>query len=112
MGGGGTSVTEPTYTYVKGQGWVLQPENGKWKVLYRITENRRAWGPSDWTNADHEGFYYRNYERAEERYRQALRRLSQMADYYRGWEYKLVPASEFPEANDEHRDSLYGRPDD
>jgi hypothetical protein len=85
---------EPTYVYKKGEGWVVQPSDTRWKVLFHE-------GNGKWRNANHKGSVYKNYDRALERYTSALARKEAKPEYYRTYQWKLVPSCEFPENAEE-----------
>lgn len=74
-------MTEPTYEYIKGQGWVASL-NHKYYVIFHP-------GNYQWQNVIKRGHTYSNYQEA-----QTL--LDQEATYFATrhptWEFKIIPA--------------------
>lgn len=75
-------MTEPTYEYVKGQGWVAMFSD-KWCVIYRYDNSGKWW------NAVATGRYHK-YKEAEREYTRFL--IDYASKVSSGeWEFKLIP---------------------
>lgn len=91
-GGGAMTDPEPTYIYIKGQGWVPRVEGVRYSVMYRSLPHHQ-----NWVNANFEGSYYTTLEAAE-------RRVTQGRNLYMINEYKIITdevASEYHVASDD-----------
>lgn len=72
-------MTEPTYEYIKGQGWVPTTKPQKWAVMSKDT-----W-MSHWANAQRPGDYFDDYNRAVARMEAGLKMNPH-------WSYEIWPA--------------------
>lgn len=61
-------MTEPTYEYKKGQGWVPTTKPQRWAVMYRQP------GLRQWVNAIRRGVYYDDYNAAIQRMKEGQSR--------------------------------------
>lgn len=80
-------MSEPTYIYVKGQGWVPSQGSGKFVVLFKT-------GPNDkWTNVGAKGYKHDTYESAQGSLDNLVNLVNLVNSYISSsWKFKIVPA--------------------
>jgi hypothetical protein len=73
-------MTEPTYEFIKGKGWV--PTN-RWCIIFK------SQNATKWKNAAFTGSFYTEYDKA-------VMQLNHFnnSSIFVGWEFKLIPYTE------------------